>query len=183
MFVSTGVKLWLFISSIIVTWDYLFVLLRPATLPGGNLNKFWKPYSKYIEIDTLYKSESDRFIIIQSYFNIFETLLNFTCLLMIFFMSKSVKWQVFNGLFTLICISFTFWKTAIYFIYDDVFINYNTNTHELILLFLIPNSMWLIGPIASMIDIIRRFIRVLNEIYGKNGLILERIDKNGKKHE
>lgn len=48
------VKTWLLISSIICTWDASFVLLRPRSMPGGDLHKYFAPYSLYVEIDKLY---------------------------------------------------------------------------------------------------------------------------------
>ena len=38
--------LWLILSSLVVIWDAGFVLLRPRTLPGGDLHQFWKPCKK-----------------------------------------------------------------------------------------------------------------------------------------
>ena len=151
MFVSKLVKFWLFASSLIVTWDYLFVLLRPATFPGGSLFKYWGPYSLYIEIDTLYNDEKDRYVVIQSWFNCAETILNMIALLIL--VKKSIKFQTIGALFSLMCLSFTFWKTFIYFAYDAAFINFNKKVWELALLFFIPNGFWFFVPLLSMISI------------------------------
>ncbi len=35
------IKFWLLLSSVVVTWDAAFVLMRPKTLPGGELHKFF----------------------------------------------------------------------------------------------------------------------------------------------
>ena len=35
--------LWFSLASLLVVWDAFFILLRPRTLPGGDLHAFWKP--------------------------------------------------------------------------------------------------------------------------------------------
>lgn len=34
---------WLFVSTLLVAWDSGFVLLRPRSMPGGDLHYLWKP--------------------------------------------------------------------------------------------------------------------------------------------
>lgn len=34
---------WFALASVVVIWDALFVLLRPRSMPGGDLQQFWKP--------------------------------------------------------------------------------------------------------------------------------------------
>ncbi len=57
-------KAWLFISSLVVTWDYSFVLNRPESMKGGSLNQFFKPYELYVTIDTMYGDLNDRFVVL-----------------------------------------------------------------------------------------------------------------------
>ena len=84
MFVSKPICFWLLISSIIVTWDFTFILFRPYSLPGNSLHYLWSPYALYIKIDLMYGDMKDIFVFVQAIFNILEILLNlasFTCLL------------------------------------------------------------------------------------------------------
>jgi hypothetical protein len=46
------IKIWLLISSSIIFWDVMFILLRPASFAHGALAAIWIPYVKYIQIDT-----------------------------------------------------------------------------------------------------------------------------------
>ena len=79
---------WLLLSTIVVAWDAGFVLLRPRSLPGGDLHYLWKPCkgthsptplpiyftwcgsftvdTLYIEVDTRYGDMEDAFCIAQS---------------------------------------------------------------------------------------------------------------------
>lgn len=154
MFVPAFVKYWLFISSIIVTWDYTFVLFRPRSMPGGDLHHIWSPYKLYIQIDTLYGKSNDLFIIVQSWFNMFETFLSLFCFIVLCF--KNPKLNIFGALLAMVCSSFTFWKTCIYFAYDNEFVNHQTNYFNLIFLFYIPNSFWIIMPFLSFFLVGRR---------------------------
>lgn len=74
------VKIWLTISSLVCIWDATFILLRPDTLPGGRLHKYWKPYALYIEVDKLYGETSDNFVYFCSILNLFEVFINFVSL-------------------------------------------------------------------------------------------------------
>ena len=45
--VPTWIPMWLACSSILVLYDAGYVLLRPRTLPGGDLSHLWQPYVLY----------------------------------------------------------------------------------------------------------------------------------------
>ncbi len=70
MFISKGVRLWLVLSALIVIFDASYVLLRPHSLKGGKYECFYGPYQKYIQYDTLYGDNQDRFVVIQSWLNL-----------------------------------------------------------------------------------------------------------------
>ena len=42
---------WFFISSITVTWDAFYCILRPHSMPGGKWHGPWTPYALYGTID------------------------------------------------------------------------------------------------------------------------------------
>ena len=54
MYIPKGIYLWLIISSIIVIYDASYILLRPRSLSGGDLELIFSPYQLYIQYDTLY---------------------------------------------------------------------------------------------------------------------------------
>ena len=59
----------------------------------------------------------------------------------------------------IVSLSFTFWKTVIYFAYgrpDAAHNDWQTYT----LLYLLPNGMWLLMPFLSLISIARNIVSV-----------------------
>lgn len=47
--------LWLAVATPLVAWDSAYVLLRPRTMPGGNLHwPLWVPYGLYGHVDHMY---------------------------------------------------------------------------------------------------------------------------------
>ena len=158
MFVPRFIKVWLLVSSLIVSWDCGFVLLRPATLPGGFLHAYWFPYAKYIEVDTLYKDLNDRFVYFQSCLNCIEILMSLTSLLIL--QKKGLKWQIIGAFLAFTVSAFTFWKTFFYWLYDEAFLNYNVPLGEFLGVFLIPNLVWLGMPLCSLWKIGRAFYSV-----------------------
>lgn len=42
------------ISTLIVAWDTGYILLRPRSMPGGDLHWLWKPYEHYVNVDYIY---------------------------------------------------------------------------------------------------------------------------------
>lgn len=167
MFVSKIFRIWLVISAFVVLWDAGFILLRPHTLPGGKYHSFWKPYAKYIQLDTLYNDEKDIFVRVQSVFNIFEAFLTFLASMMLCI--KNVKLQVAGSVLALIVSCFTYWKTCIYFFYDEGFINFNNSTFDLVMLFLIPNLIWIVMPFLAIVSISRGiYFRLSLNLKNKN---------------
>jgi hypothetical protein len=66
--VPTWGKIWLISSALICAWDCAFVLLRPRTLPGGDLHTPWfSPYATYIEVDRSYQDMENAFVQAQSW--------------------------------------------------------------------------------------------------------------------
>lgn len=76
------VAVWLLISSILVTIDALFVILRPRTLPGGKWNYLFPHYNIYIHVDKRYADLNDTFNYGQSFMNLAEMCLNIIALIM-----------------------------------------------------------------------------------------------------
>src|SRR5262249_20792941 len=64
--------IWLTISIPIVLWDVSFVLLRPASMPGGSLAFLWPPYAKYITVDKSYGDVHDPFVQAQAIISLLE---------------------------------------------------------------------------------------------------------------
>ncbi|KAK3368652.1 hypothetical protein B0H63DRAFT_78981 [Podospora didyma] len=77
---STVTLLWLAVSLPLVVWDTGYVLLRPRTMPGGNLHwPLWVPYKLYGEVDHIYGFKQwnlgNGFTAAQGSLNVIETLM------------------------------------------------------------------------------------------------------------
>lgn len=145
------VAVWLFISSIIVTIDALFVLLRPHSLPDGKWNFLFEPYNIFIEVDPRYKDLKDTFVIGQSFMNLLEMCLNIVILMM----QNSSK----SGLAVLLAFmvsTMTLSKTVFYFLVSSKlcgghhFLSHN-DWRTVIFLFIVPNGIWIVLPLLCMI--------------------------------
>ena len=44
------IKLWLRISGVLVLYDAGYVLMRPRSMPGGDLFPIWQPYVLYAKV-------------------------------------------------------------------------------------------------------------------------------------
>jgi len=69
-FIPSTYKLWLIVSSLLVVWDALYILYRPATMKGGQYFKYFFPYDTYITIDPLYGNLTDKFVVVQTQCNV-----------------------------------------------------------------------------------------------------------------
>lgn len=72
--------IWLFVSLPLVIWDAGYVLLRPHSMPGGDLHwPVWKPYDLYGKVDYIYGwkayNEHNGFTAAQTALNVVETLM------------------------------------------------------------------------------------------------------------
>ncbi|RMX57083.1 hypothetical protein pdam_00008222 [Pocillopora damicornis] len=145
------VAVWLVISSIVVTIDALFVLLRPHTLPDGKWNFLFEPYNIFIEVDPRYKDLKDTFVIGQSFMNLLEMCLN----IVILTMQNSSK----DGLAVLLAFmvsTMTLSKTVFYFLVSSKlcsghhFLSHN-DWKTLVFLFIVPNGIWIVLPLLCMV--------------------------------
>ena len=44
------IKLWLAASGLLVLYDAGYVLMRPRSMPGGDLSHIWQPYVLYAKV-------------------------------------------------------------------------------------------------------------------------------------
>ena len=52
---------WLLLSSLAMAYDAAFLFLRPRSLPGGSLHRYFQPYQQYTVYDPSYKDVHDPF--------------------------------------------------------------------------------------------------------------------------
>jgi hypothetical protein len=48
--VPTWIKFWMGISGFVVLYDAGYVLMRPRSMPGGDLFPIWSPYELYARV-------------------------------------------------------------------------------------------------------------------------------------
>ncbi|KAK7746124.1 hypothetical protein SLS62_009503 [Diatrype stigma] len=166
--------LWLAVSLPLVTWDSLYVLLRPWTMEGGHLHwPLWVPYKLYGEVDHVYGWKAFRagngFTSAQGSLNVVETAL-YLAYLGIYFASaigvgngkgrrqtgggqgKKVLTGRPAAVAVLLAFSaavMTLSKTVLYWLneYFSGFDNIGHNSwQDLVLLWIIPNGAWLVFP-------------------------------------
>ena len=116
MYISTGITIWLVLSSIIVIFDAMFVLLRPETLAGGKYYHIYKFYELYLQFDYLYANTSNQFVVIIAWLNLAEVFFTFLGLFLVWFGSQLNK--LTGSIVVIIASAFIFWKTVLYMWYD-----------------------------------------------------------------
>ncbi|KAH8793001.1 hypothetical protein F5882DRAFT_399177 [Hyaloscypha sp. PMI_1271] len=90
--------IWLFVSLPLVSWDTVYVLFRPATMPGGWLHwPLYVPYELYGRIDYIYGwkafNEHNGFTSAQGMLNVIESLMYGYYLYILYSYGKQSKAQ------------------------------------------------------------------------------------------
>ncbi|KAL6909101.1 hypothetical protein GGI43DRAFT_379916 [Trichoderma evansii] len=158
---TTATLVWLAISLPLVIWDTGYVLLRPLSMPGGSLHwPIWAPYELYGKVDYIYGwkafNAGNGFTSAQGLLNAIETLMYLWYLAAYFFGKTEGGARVLSGrggaramLFGYAAAVMTLSKTVLYWAneYYSGFDNIGHNPlNDLILLWIIPNGAWLVGP-------------------------------------
>ena len=146
---------WLLIASPVVIIDGLFVVLRPRTMPGGDLNWLYQPYNLYIEVDKRYGDLNDPFVLAQSYLNFVEVAMSLAAVMMHF--SKDERCQPL----AFVTLAFTLWKTVIYMLQYAEFCgggayHMHNDAFHMVVCFLIPNTLWIVMPSLGLVALWNR---------------------------
>ena len=143
--------IWLIISTAVVFWDVMFVLLRPASFIGGNLGFLWVPYAKYIKIDTSYADLTNTFVIAQSIMSLFEIAISIIALFLNYFRQFNQACLLAYSALLLTCA-----KTILIFVIEMVsglkHVGHNTS-FDLIMYYILPNAIWIIIPAAAILTL------------------------------
>eukprot|EP01124_Arcella_intermedia_P004379 TRINITY_DN12483_c0_g2_i1.p1 TRINITY_DN12483_c0_g2~~TRINITY_DN12483_c0_g2_i1.p1 ORF type:complete len:166 (-),score=22.37 TRINITY_DN12483_c0_g2_i1:81-578(-) len=145
---------WLLISSLLVCWDSAFIFLRPHSMTG-DMSWIWEPQKIYITVDKLYADMEDPFVIGQAAMSVFESLVNFLAVFL------HVRGDPSSVVVAVVGFSFTFSKTALYFILDIVSGYHHTShndAYHFYLYYFLPNSLWLIHTLAGVIVLGKKLI-------------------------
>ncbi|CCM00461.1 uncharacterized protein FIBRA_02494 [Fibroporia radiculosa] len=142
------VSLWFALTIPVIFWDATYLFLRPRSMVGGDLHHFWKPYALYQEVDYIYGvkayEEGDGFPNAQSLLNIVENLMNIAYLYL-----AHVKGSSIAPLVGFASAVMTLSKTILYWL-QEYYCNGCSVGHnslqDLIVLWVIPNGLWLLVP-------------------------------------
>ncbi|KAI8883149.1 hypothetical protein K501DRAFT_250011 [Backusella circina FSU 941] len=144
------IKYWFLISSIVVVWDFSYCLLRPYSMEGGTLNFLWRPYNLYGKIDHFYGLPAyeikDGFTGAQAALNVVETLMNF------YYLKLLNDGTVTLGQANLVGFSsalMTTAKTILYWLveaFSGMAHTGHNSFKDMILLWVIPNGLWIVVP-------------------------------------
>ncbi|KAI3336633.1 hypothetical protein HD806DRAFT_528228 [Xylariaceae sp. AK1471] len=159
---SAFTLLWLTVSLPLVIWDCGYVLLRPRTMPGGDLQwPLYLPYALYGEVDLIYGwkafNANNGFTGAQGMLNVIETFMYAYYAWVYYQNAVSVggkKVVLGRPAATAVLVAFsaavmTLSKTLLYWLceYYSGFDNIGHNAaKDLLFLWIIPNGAWLIGP-------------------------------------
>ena len=168
MYISKGVAVWLIVSSIIVILDAFFILSRPLAFPGGPYYWFYFPYELYYQHDSLYGPKvDDHFVVIIAWLNLLEVALTFLGLAV--YSKECSRAKIKGAMICLVASVFIFWKTVIYMWYDVAYLSEEALNFspDSLLLYYLPNSLWILFPIWSIGSIGGRLGKQIFKAKGK----------------
>ncbi|KAJ7581765.1 hypothetical protein C8J56DRAFT_793320 [Mycena floridula] len=104
---------WFLITAPLMIWDAGYCLMRPRSMPGGDLHRFWRFYATYGSVDKIYGRNAydngDGFAGAAAIMNLLEISLNLIYLFLVYiFPSPSAPIFGYTGA------TMTFAKTALY---------------------------------------------------------------------
>lgn len=163
---STATLAWLAVSLPLVAWDTGYILLRPRSMPGGDLHwPLWVPYELYGRVDHIYGFKqwhlNNGFTAAQGSLNLIESLMY---LYYVYLWSSNAapvpagsgKRAAVTGrpaaravLVLFSALVMTLAKTILYWLNESWsgFDNIGHNTaRDLCFLWVIPNGLWIIVP-------------------------------------
>ena len=147
-FVPNWIIIWLAISSLICTWDAMFVLNRATDIDSFN-NPIWAPYQDYVKVDKLYGKLENDFVWSQSILNLLEIAINLVALYLL-----SVKKFKQAAVTALVVCAMTSSKTILYHTMEISCSGCNTKQNDwqtFVLLYVIPNGVWIWVPMYACI--------------------------------
>ena len=136
---------WLAISTVIVVWDALFVLFRPASFPGEPLGFLWDfAYTIYLDVDHSYADADNHTVAAICMASLLEA-----CLVAITLWKHRQGKGATAHVMAMVVTSLTCAKTILFFMIEAfsgfAFIGHN-ELLPLLFFYIIPNGLWIGGP-------------------------------------
>ena len=140
------IVVWLLISSALIGWDVAFVLLRPASMPGGALAFLWIPYETYITVDHSYGDLGNGFVWAQAMMSLLEL-----AVLAVGLVLHARRRHAVATLLVFTVSVLTGAKTLLILLIEAVtggaHVGHNPAA-DLVLLWLLPNGVWVVMPLV-----------------------------------
>ncbi|KAF8577834.1 hypothetical protein K439DRAFT_1417836 [Ramaria rubella] len=139
---------WFILTTPVILWDAGYCFMRPRSMAGGDLHWIWKPYELYQEVDYVYGvralENNEGFTNAQSLLNLVETALN-----LYYVYLANVVGSPSAPVVGFASIVMTFSKTVLYWAqeyYCGLCSVGHNSWPDLILLWIVPNGLWLLVP-------------------------------------
>ena len=154
------VVLWMGISTLVVIWDALFILVRPASFPGGELGFFWDfAYGLYMEVDRAYADQSNTYLHALASMSLFEA-----CIVAWGLYAHKMNKNREAHLLVLVAASLTCAKTMLFVLVEACSGWHSIGHNELmplLFIWIIPNGLWIVVPGAVIANTSRRLFKQL----------------------
>jgi len=140
--------IWLLLSSIICSWDAVFILNRPTL----NEHFIWSPYKNYVQVDFLYDDLDNRFLEAQALMNFVEIAINLSSLLVLRRGHDRTA-----AAMMLIASAMTMSKTMLYFTMEACCGFRNTRHNDavtMMALYVLPNGIWIFFPMLVLYELV-----------------------------
>jgi len=158
------ISLWFLLTVPVIAWDVGYCMMRPRSMKGGDLHWIWKPYALYQEVDYIYGIPSllsgNGFTNAQSLLNIIETLINIAYL----YLAHIAQWPAapmigFGAALMTLSKTLLYWAQEYYCGFCAVGHN---NLWDLVLLWIVPNGLWIVVPSFIVLQLGRDLAESLN---------------------
>ncbi|KAJ7039687.1 hypothetical protein C8F04DRAFT_1220104 [Mycena alexandri] len=140
------ISLWFLLTAPLMIWDAGYCLMRPASMVGGNLYWFWKPYELYGMVDYVYGvkawEDGDGFASAAAILNLLETFANIGYLVGThIYQTRAAPLVGYTGA------TATLSKTILYsltqYFCNGCAVGHNTS-FNLFVFWIFPNIMWML---------------------------------------
>jgi hypothetical protein len=158
MLIPWKVYLWLLFSTGCILYDFFYIYLRPLSFRYNPYEWTFEPYQLYQFFDTLKINMQDRYLVIQSYFNLVEAALMLLTALIALLPFRKLKFAC--GIIMMVLMCFVFWKTVMYLLYDRNFITISTKRlySVAVAFYYLTIGQWILFPLLTIYAIGGRLI-------------------------
>jgi len=144
-------------STIVVVWDALFVLLRPGSFPDGDIGFLWSfAYTIYLEVDHSYGDLTNHVIEAMAVMSLFEA-----CLVGVALVLDKRGLAHKAHLVAMLAAALTCAKTTLFFLVEGMH-GWHSIAHNdvlsMVTLYIIPNGLWIVVPLLVVVTLSKRLL-------------------------